>query len=162
MDSEARAPTNQPESDSDNKPIVSKLRTEKALRGIRRGNGDSAELGPGVFSPTMPKQTSIKTRQPSDRPYGSRNCIVVFRDENTGERYFHTAIADAHVAESPTKKRRQGTAVKGNQPYKGKAYEKANAPYRRDLSKLPAFVPTDAHGFGGPRTKPRDANPGDM
>jgi hypothetical protein len=74
--------------------------------------------------------------------------------------YLHNAISD--IAEKPTKKRRQGTAGKGNQPYKGKTYEKAVAPYRRDLSKLPAFVHTDVHGFGGPSTKPRDTGPGDM
>ncbi len=149
----------EPESDSDDEPIATKLRAEKVPMGIRQGNGDSAELGPGVFSPTMPKLTSIKTRQPSDCKYGDRHCIVMFRDEHTGEQYFHTAIAD--VAEKPTKKRRQGTAVKGNQPYRSEPYGKDAAPYRRDHSKLPAFVPIDAHGFGGPRTKPQDADFGD-
>jgi hypothetical protein len=50
----------------------------------------------------------------------------------------------------------------GNQPYKGEPYGKEAAQYRRDLSKILAFVPTDAHGFGGQRTKPQDAGPGDM
>jgi hypothetical protein len=112
------------------------LRAGKVPRDIRQGNGDSVELGPGVFSPTMPKFTSIRTRQPPNSNHGDRRCIVMFQNEQTGERYYHTAIAD--VAESPTKKRRQGTADKGNQPYEGKTSEKAVAPYRRELSKLMA------------------------
>ncbi len=92
----------EPESDSDDESIETMLRAGKVPRGIRQGNGDSVELGPGVFSPTMPKFTSIKTSQPSDSKYGDCRCFVMFRDEQTGEQYYHTAIAD--VAESPTKK----------------------------------------------------------
>ncbi len=150
----------EPESDSDDESIETMRRAGKVPGGIRQGNGDSVELGPGVFSPTMPKFTSIKTRQPPDSKYEDRRCMVMFHYEQTGEQYYHTAIAD--VAESPTEKRRQGTADKGNQPYEGKACEKAGVPYRRDLSKLPAFEQTYAHGLGGPRTKLRDADPGDM
>ena len=146
--------------DSDDVPIVSKLRAGKFPKGNRQGDGVNAKSRAGVLSPSMPKLTSTTSRQPSYRTYGDHDCVVISCDEITGMQYLHNAISD--VTEKPTKKRHQGTAVKDNQPYESKAYEKAVAPYRRDLSKLPAFVPMDAHGFGGPRTKPRDADPGDM
>jgi hypothetical protein len=86
-------------SESDDESIETMLRAGKIPRDIRQGNSDSVELGPGVFLPTMPKFTSIRTRQPPNGNHGDRRCIVVFEDERTGERYYHTAIAD--FAESP-------------------------------------------------------------
>jgi hypothetical protein len=147
--------------ESDGESIETSLRAEQVPKDIRQGNGSIVELGPGVFSPTMPKFTSIRTRQPSYRTYGDHDCIVISCDEITGMQYLHNAISD--VTEKPTKKRHQGTAVKDNQPYESKAYEKAVVPYRREISKLyPGFVPTDAHGSGGPHIKLRDTGPGDM
>jgi hypothetical protein len=146
--------------ESDGESIETSLRAEQVPKDIRQGNGSIVELGPGVFSPTMPKFTSIRTRQPSYRTYGDHDCIVISCDEITGMQYLHNAISD--VTEKPTKKRHQGTAVKDNQPYESKAYEKAVVPYRREISKLPAFVHTDAHGSGGPHIKLRDTGPGDM
>ena len=109
--------------DSDDEPIVTNLRAGKAPLGNRQGDGVNAKSRAGVFSPSMPKLTSTTSRQPSYSTYGDHDCVVIFRhnfrDEITGMQYLHNAISD--VAEKPTKKRRQGTAGKGNQPYKGKA-----------------------------------------
>jgi hypothetical protein len=150
----------EPVVDADDEPIVTNLRAGKAPLGNRQGDGVNAKSRAGDFSPSMPKLTSTTSRQPSYRRYGDHDCVVISCDEITGMQYLHNAISD--VTEKPTKKRHQGTVVKDNQPYESKAYEKAVVPYRMGISKLPAFVHTDAYGSGGPHIKLRDTGPGDM
>jgi hypothetical protein len=147
-------------SESDEESIGTRLRAEKVPKEIRQGSGKIVELGPGVFSPTMPRFTSIITRQPPNSNHGHRCYTVIYQDGRTEEQHYHTASSDA--AESPTKKRRPGTAARDNQPSESRSYVKAVILNRRDISKLPAFGHTDAHGSRGPRTKMRDTGLGDM
>jgi hypothetical protein len=85
---------------------------------------------------------------------------VFIIEDRTVTEWLQGVIKDVTV--SPTKKRRQGTAAKYHQPSESRSYVKAVALNRRDLSKLPAFGHTDAHGSGGPHIKLRDTGLGDM
>jgi hypothetical protein len=112
----------EPESDSDDESIETMLRAGKVPRGIRQGKGDSVELGPGIFSPTMPKFTSIKTRQPSDSKYGDRRCIVMFRDEQTGEQYYIQRLQMLlnHLPRNVAKELRSRTTLRGQDLREGR------------------------------------------